>query len=372
MSVRITELTSRQRWRAALTSQPVDRLPFWPKLDRAYPRAQAAPFCQQSLEQLHAFIGSDQHPGLGGAVRELRSATRLEVVREANLQRTLFHTPRGTLERVCQWDEPSQSFHPIEFPVKTAADLPAMIAWYNDARYELDGAALARAVERQREVGEHGATHISTGQSPLMHWVEWEAGIERAHLLLADHESEVCELFEAMQRALLERARLLARHHPCDLCYLVENTSTTLISPAQYRRYNLAHVQAAAEVFVGEGKPLVLHMCGHLKELLGDLATIPVHGFEAFTAPTLGNTTLLDGRTACPDKCLIGGTQAMLWLEPAETILAEIHRRLDELPHHRGLVVTSAGVMPPGCRPEVIRDVCHGLREYPVRNWATP
>jgi len=32
-----------------------------------------------------------------------------------------------------------------------------------------------------------------------------------------------------------------------------------------------------------------------------------VAAFEAFTSPTLGNTTLLDGRTACPDKCLIGG-----------------------------------------------------------------
>src|SRR5512142_534045 len=102
-------------------------------------------------------------------------------------------------------------------------------------------------------------------------------------------------------------------------------------------------------------------MCGHLKGILGDLAEIPVHGFEAFTAPTLGNTTLLDGRTACPDKCLIGGTHAMLWLEPSRRIIGQIEAWLDELPHHRGLVISSGGVMTPRCRPETIRNVSRWL-----------
>ena len=36
----------------------------------------------------------------------------------------------------------------------------------------------------------------------------------------------------------------------------------------------------------------------------------------------------------------------MLWLKPANEIIAKIEQDLDELPHHRGIVVTSAGVMP--------------------------
>ena len=31
----------KERWLAATHMRPVDRLPFWPKLDAAYPRAQA-------------------------------------------------------------------------------------------------------------------------------------------------------------------------------------------------------------------------------------------------------------------------------------------------------------------------------------------
>ena len=112
---------------------------------------------------------------------------------------------------------------------------------------------------------------------------------------------------------------------------------------------------------------MVLHMCGHLKHLLPELAQIPVRAFEAFTSPTLGNTSLLDGRSACPDKCLIGGTNAMLWTTTAGKIISKIEEDLSEMPHHRGVVVTSAGVMPPLCKPETIKRVCEWVKEYPAR-----
>jgi uroporphyrinogen-III decarboxylase len=112
---------------------------------------------------------------------------------------------------------------------------------------------------------------------------------------------------------------------------------------------------------------MVLHVCGHLKALLPDLARIPVRAFEAFTSPTVGNTSLLDGRLGCPNTCLIGGTNAALWMEPADAIIAQIRKDLDVLPHHRGIVVTSAGVMPPACKPETIKKVGDWVKAYPVR-----
>jgi len=51
----------------------------------------------------------------------------------------------------------------------------------------------------------------------------------------------------------------------------------------------------------------------------------------------------------------------------AKEIIGEIQKALDELPHHRGLVVTSAGVMPPLCRPETIREVCERVKAYDPR-----
>jgi hypothetical protein len=200
-----------------------------------------------------------------------------------------------------------------------------------------------------------------------MYWVEWLAGVENAHYLLADHRPDVEALFDAVHRVLVGRARVLAEHSPADLFYMVENTSTTLISPAQYRRYCPDHLREYAAITRAAGRNLALHMCGHLKVLLPDLSSLPVQAFEAFTSPTLGNATLADGRAQCPDKCLVGGTNAMLWIEEPDSIIARLERDLQPLPHHRGIVVTSAGVMPPLCAPETIRTVADWVKAYPAR-----
>ena len=57
----------------------------------------------------------------------------------------------------------------------------------------------------------------------------------------------------------------------------------------------------------------------------------------------------------------------MLWTQTTDEIIAEIEADLDVLPHHRGLVVTSAGVMPPLCKPETIKSVSDWVKEYKAR-----
>jgi hypothetical protein len=94
---------------------------------------------------------------------------------------------------------------------------------------------------------------------------------------------------------------------------------------------------------------------------------LPVTAFEAFTPPTVGNTTLYDGRIACPEKCLIGGTNAAIWLMSAEQIISYIQENLDILPHHKGLCLSSAGVMPPSSAPEKIKKVKDWLDSYQIR-----
>jgi len=361
------QMTAKERWLAALSLQPVDRLPFWPKLDGAYPLHQAAPFRGMSLVQLHEWIGSDRHEGVGAALRDRRARTELTEQRADGELRTTFRTPYGDLVRVNRFDPISQSWHPMRFPVRFLADIHAMTAWYADCRPEVDAEALAEAEESYRRIGDSALVTTGVGQSPLMHWVEWLAGIENAHYLLHDHPDAVLALFAEMHRVLLRRAGILADRHPADAFYMVENTSTTLIAVDQYRALNLPQIMDYARVMAAAGRHLLLHMCGHLRALLPDLAGIPCSGFEAFTTPTLGNTTLLDGRRTCPDKCLIGGTQAPDWLLPAEALIGRLRRSLDELPHHRGIVVTSAGVMPPACPPETVRAVRDWVVSYEHR-----
>ncbi|NQT18359.1 MAG: hypothetical protein HQ592_01550 [Planctomycetes bacterium] len=57
----------------------------------------------------------------------------------------------------------------------------------------------------------------------------------------------------------------------------------------------------------------------------------------------------------------------MLWMRPAEEIISKIEADLAILPHHRGICITSAGVMPPACRPKTIKAVCEWVKQYDAR-----
>jgi uroporphyrinogen-III decarboxylase len=319
------------------------------------------------LDALHDWIGSDRHTGIAGCTREVRRRTAVEIVPDGVSKRNVYRTPHGERALVVTRDESSQSLHPVDFPVKTVDDIRFMTDFYEDVSVELDRDALEQARREADAIGQNAVTQTGIGTSPLMHFVEWLAGVENGHFLLADHPEEVDALFSAMHRVLVRKAELLCEYSPADLLYLMENTSTTLISPSQYRQYCAGHVSACAALTSEAGRHLVLHMCGHLKALLPDLAQIRAQAFEAFTSPPVGNTTLLDGRRACPDKCLIGGTNAVLWTRAPADIADAIEQDLDALPHHRGIVVTSAGVMPPLCTPETIREVCERVKRYAVR-----
>jgi uroporphyrinogen-III decarboxylase len=360
-------MTPKERWLAALNLQPVDRLPFWPKLNASYPLMRSGAFAEMSLRELHDWIGSDKHEHVPGIFREVHEKASSEVVNTDNERHFVFRTPYGETRRVNRFDVHSQAYHPVEFPVKTLEDIQLMTAYFEDTRAELDPEALERARAQAAEIGQDAVTATTIGESPLMYWVEWLAGIENAHYLLMDYPDEVEALFEAMHKLLLRKTALTAEYSPADLLYFSENTSTTLISPTQYRKYCFRHISEYGAITRAAGRTLVLHMCGHLKAILPDLAQVPAQGFEAFTSPTVGNTRLIDGRTECPDVCLIGGTNAVTWIKDADAIIEEIAEDLGDLPHHRGIAVTSAGVMPPLCEPETIKAVCDWVKAYPAR-----
>lgn len=320
-----------------------------------------------SNDELHDFIGSDRHTGFGNCVVERRSRTRLEERKENSEVVTIYHTPYGTMTYRGRYDEVSRSWHPVEFPVKCPADIRKMIGWFEDVTLELDKEALEKTKASVKETGESALRVTNAGTSALMDWIQHLAGIENGHYLLSDCESEVLELFELIHRLNLRRTEIVASTTPCDAVYFIENTSTTLISPEQYRKYCKSEVTEYGQIIKDAGKIFILHMCGHLKELLGDLSEVPSDAFEAYTTPPVGNVSLLDGRIACPDKCLIGGTNATLWTRSASEICEEIGRQLDALPHHRGIVVSSAGVMPPLCPPSLIREVRDFVAKYPLR-----
>ena len=340
---------------------------FWPKLDAAYPLGQSDRFGSMSNAELHEWIGSDQHVNIPTCVRQIRTKTKIETERKGNRQQTRYISSSGkVLERTDGFDERSQAWHPISFPVTDLGSIEIMREMFSDVSVELDKDLLEIAQNRYEEIGNTALAAAGNGTSPIMNTVQHLTGLEAGQYLLADHPDAMTALLEDMHRVVVDTCRIQCKHHPADVFYMIENTSTTLLSPGQYRSLSFPHVMEYARIAEEYGSMMLLHMCGHLKAILPDLATLPVTGFEAFTSPTVGNTTLADGRRVCPDKCLIGGTNAATWIKPAAEIIDEIKDSLGNLPHARGIVLTSAGVMPPLCSPETIREVCEWVKSYKI------
>lgn len=359
-------MTTRERWLAAIKMQPVDRLPFWPKILGGYLPAQREPFSSMSIDEIHDWIGSDKHIPIGSCVREIRKKSSRKISIDNGVKKVVYTAPAGELTAVLHFDKPSQSWHPVKFPIETAEDIKVMTDWYNDATLDIDNDGLEEMKMRQKEAGDNASTRAVIGESPLMDFIEWLAGVENGHYLLIDYQDEVEELFSVMHSYLIRKTEIMAEYSPADMLYFIENTSTTLISPEQFRKYCFNHLRDYARIINEANKPFVMHMCGHLKDILADISRIDAAAIEAFTTPTLGNTELIDGRTTCPDKCIIGGTNALLWTQDAEAIIEKIQQDLDTMPHHRGLVISSAGVMPPMAEPETIKKVADWLKTYKV------
>ncbi|MAG13243.1 MAG: hypothetical protein CMN78_01465 [Spirochaetales bacterium] len=359
-------MTPKERLIAALNNQPVDKVPFWPKSAQDYVNYQTnGKYNDWSLRDYHEYFDSDLWQTCAENTKLAPSCVSQydETPEAGNRDRVVIRHIIGSDER----KSVRIKGHPVEFSIKNLNDIIFMTAWFQGTRYETDEVNLEKQKQQLQKLGDRGILAHRLGKSPLMLFIEILAGVENAHYFLHDFPDEIDVLFEAMHQDILRRTKVALKSSVADLFFMGENTSTTLISPAQYRKYTKKHIADYKQVCSEHGKLMALHMCGFLKGVLADLADLEIQSFEAFTTPPVGNTHLLDGRLTNPNTCIIGGTNAALWLQPAKDICQAIKEELDALPHHRGIVVSSAGVMPPACNPETIKRVADFVHAYPAR-----
>jgi len=362
-----SEMSHRERMLAALEFQQTDRLPFWPKLDKAYLARYGKQLGAKTVADAHCIFDTDRPLQTPGGYELIFTPGTRKEINQTQTQRTIsYHVGRYKLIEKHSWDAPSCSWISVLYPIASVEDIRAMTEFYLNCDVVPSAEAIAACHNRKSDFPD-AIWYWNIGQSPLMNFVEWMAGVENAHYLLADYNKEAEALFEAYQQYLLKITRFAAEYIDVDIFYFIENTSTTLISPGQYEAYCVGHILQYGKILNAAGKRLGLHMCGHLKALLPTLAKSPAAVFEAFTSAPVGNTSLKEGRDALPNKCLIGGTNAVTWLKPANEIIKEIEENLACMENHRGLILSSGGVMPPSCEPETVMEVARWIRNYPIR-----
>ena len=362
------EMTRKERWIRTIRGEEVDRLIFWPKIfDNSYMRNQREPFSKMTIHEIHDYASTDIMRVISQYISWQYGSCEMKTEFEKDLCIKTYMTPHGELKSIQKFDASSDSYHPVQAPIQTREDILLMTEYFTSIEPSVNQEKLADFREQYKQFGDRGLVVDRVAESPFMDFVEWLAGIENAHYLLADYPDEVEELLDAMQKINVKLTKLKIESTPADMLYFTENTSTTVISPGQFRKYCKPYLTEYANLCNEAGKTLIYHMCGHLKLLLPELEGIPFQGIEALTTPPVGDTTFEDAKKVFKKKALIGGSNCMTWVKPQAEIIQELEESLSELKDYRGIVIGTGGVIPPGCTPETLRDVNLYLQSLPMK-----
>lgn len=232
-----------------------------------------------------------------------------------------LQTPEGTLTTIYRGG------HPIKPPVTSLEEVNLYRQIWEDTQFvEQDDYQAYREINTI--IGEDGVTTRFWGPSTIPRLLEYDTGIQNFYYLLFDHPQEMDALINAIHKRELKAFEILARG-PCDVIILCENTSTFYISPEIYRKYNGPHVRDFVDIIHAAGKTAIIHMCGHVANILDQIKDTGLDGIHALTPPPTGDTPWESALDVMGEELIIIGT-----LDPsifASGPVEQIASALDEL-----------------------------------------
>lgn len=351
-------MVPRERLLRAMKKEEVDRLPFWVKVfGNSYLKFQPEPFCSMKGLDLVDYLSLDHIARVRSVCAIERKHCTFEESEKDGILTRVYTTSDGILKMAYKFDSGSYSWHPVEYLIKDRNDLKRARHLFTGNSIRLSEEQKMAVSVRKKEIGDRGILSPQLITSPLMVLLQVYIGIENTYFFLSDYREEMEELMDLMHRENLQVMEINAKENECDVLVSEENTSTTLLSPSVFKKYCYGYLKEYGEIARAHGKFFELHMCGLIKALLPTIETLPVDSIEAFSAPPVGNTTITDGFTLCPSKTIIGGTCANVWLKEANGIIEWIETALQQAGKIEGLVLTSAGAMPPMVPIEKIKKV---------------
>ena len=210
--------------------------------------------------------------------------------------------------------------HPIKYPVETAEDMALLLEMTESYRVLPlgDYADYANRCSRcEAAIGQDGIYIPTLPPSPVQQLIEYECGLENFYYMLAEKTELTERVIDAMFAVNKRQYEITAEKSPFMAVIPVENTSTTLTSPKIYQKYSMPHIRAFSDIMHERGKKAIIHMCGHLHHLLGELKETGLDGIHALTPPTVGDCpfdTALD--VLGEDLIIIGVLDSAIFHDP--------------------------------------------------------
>jgi hypothetical protein len=185
----------------------------------------------------------------------------------------------------------SRKLHPVKYLVETINDLKIYKKICMEVQYIIDETGCAESYQKMdRAIADDGVFIPITQESPVQMLLEFIMGTQTFYYLYSDYPDEIEDLLDIMHESRKEEYRIIAKLMPYRTCIPVENTSTTYISPQFYRKFSVPQLRDYISILHAGGKKCILHMCGHVKDLLPDIRETGLDGVHALTPAPVGNT----------------------------------------------------------------------------------
>lgn len=382
-------MTGRQRIMAALEGRPVDRIPFVPLIgpytlmDMSLDLKEGGsmgPFDPLRMLEANRVLGTDpmiRHVPLTVATQKTIHLEMLGKFAPPVETRSGFEggelletisTPRGDLAGRWRFSDRAGVIpHLTKFVVNDTEEMKV----FHYAVDHLDTSPVALNpdpfLKTEEAIGEDGIATSSFSNTPLMYLIEMSWGLENTYYLLNDHRDAVEDILQKLHVSLKRHVEALSAG-PAKVIIQYENTSSTLLSPAVFRRYCLPFINEYADILRSAGKIYLIHVCGKLRSFTDDFAEGRFSGIVDIAPDPTGDLPLDMAAEEIKDKVVIGGIDATTFINPdadaVKTIITDLIKRIKP---HRGVMLGSADVTPRGTIVEnfsLIRKLVNTLGAY--------
>jgi hypothetical protein len=330
-------MTPRERLLAVYRGQPTDVVPAVADLSYWHAAHGGGKFVPgrtdganadkiPALLALHRQCGAAIHLNLGCFYEEhYEASVRARSGIDGDDYRHRFETPVGAVEEVRRWSPASYSWPIVGHMIRRVEDLAVIRYVFEHVAYRPRWDLLEQA---NRAVGDLGLPLVQCPYTGLGFLMSRYAGVERSVLLAADEPEEFEHTIATINAAHEQAFRMLAEG-PAEVLIHSDNLSSDVESPRWLERYSGAYYRRMASIARECGKPLVTHLDGRLRGLLGLLGRMGFSGADAVTPAPWGDLTPGECRDeAGPQFVLSGGVPPSSFR--TDVSLAVFDRQVDE------------------------------------------
>lgn len=346
-------MTMRQRIRAVIRGETLDRVPFVQYENCAAPNAEIWDVVGRQRMGLLRWVRLHrlEHPNCSTVTEEIH-------VGGIRSQRTVIATPVGALrsERLFEPTYGTGAAH--KHYVREPEDWDVLLAYLQDAVVVADPAPFARAMA---ELGDDGLPLPAVERTPFQQlWVQWVNIVDLSYHLL-DHPERVRACMDVLAEQERQICRIVAAS-PAEMVDFPDNITAPVIGMDHFREHCVPLYREAAAM-MGD-RPVYVHMDGDLEPLWAAITDSGVRGLDSLSPPPDNDTSVGQAAELWPQMRIWANYPSSVHLAAPQVVYDQTARMLEEAGHTGRLQIQISENVPPGMWRKSFPEIVRAIEEF--------